>query len=461
MIFNSIDFLFFILLVWLVFSQLKNQTQRQYWLLASSLFFYGYWKWEYLLLMVAASSIDYWAAKQISASTHVATRKKYLMFSIGSNILTLCYFKYGLFFANNLVNQGLLTSAPSWLQVLLPVGISFYTFQAMAYVLDVYRNRVKAEQFYPQFLLFISFFPQLVAGPIERAPHLLHQLRHIRNIFNSDITKALAIILLGFWKKLFLADRLGVFVDSVFDQPSIATGWQVATGTMFFGLQIYCDFSGYSDIARGIGRFFGVDLMVNFNSPYQSKTLTEFWRRWHISLSGWFRDYVYFPLGGNRNGSLVAVRNLLIVFTLSGLWHGANWTFLVWGFWHGAGVVAERFLKPKENTPYQILAMVWVFAGWMIFRANSVSDLGLLIRQLGVWPSFSLPDFNLFHSNSELLLSLLGISWLFVVEANGAKFKSWFLAKGVQAQMAFITTIALMLIWFGAFKGQDFIYFQF
>jgi alginate O-acetyltransferase complex protein AlgI len=464
MLFNSLEFCLFFPLVWLIFNCLPKQTSKRNLLLLASLFFYGYWNWTYLILLISTSTIDFFCAKFLYRAKEKSTRKKWLLASILSNLTVLGFFKYGLFFGRQLHQFDLVANIPNWLNVLLPVGISFYTFQAMAYVIDVYRNRLKPETSFPQFLLFISFFPQLVAGPIERAPHLLGQLRNLVPIKTEKIVPALYLIMWGFWKKIFIADRLGVYVDAVFEDPNRANGLQIVIGTLFFGFQIYGDFSGYSDIARGIARFFGIDLMVNFDAPYLSGSLREFWRRWHISLSGWFRDYVFIPLGGSHGKETKISVNLLIVFILSGFWHGANWTFLLWGFWHGIGLVAERFLRKKIPAFFfnQVFVLLWIFSGWAIFRSNSIADLGILCRKLLLFHSSHFDEINLFHSNSEFLLAFLGLGILLWVEKIKSKFS---VADWVnQARITTITGLSiafLLLLLFGKFKGQDFIYFQF
>ena len=463
MLFNSIDFLFFFPSVWLVFYFLKSTKSRSHWLLSASLFFYGYWKIEYLFLLIATSTVDFLAAKYIDCSSSQPKRKIALVLSISSNVLILSFFKYGHFIYENINALFPSNEAPAWLDVLLPIGVSFYTFQAMAYVLDVYKNRLPAEKSYPKFLLFITFFPQLVAGPVERAPHLLGQLKMLELPGIKKIIPALGLICLGFWKKLFVADRLGVYVDSVFDNVETSNGAQLLIGTLFFGFQIYFDFSGYSDNARGIARFFGINLMLNFNKPYSSKTLTEFWRRWHISLSGWFRDYLYQPLGGSKIGHLPALRNILIVFLISGLWHGASWSFVVWGLWHGVGLCVERILNLSKvkSIFYQFVVLIWIFSGWIFFRTNSNSDLLLSFDELLNLKGYSFKGLNLFGSDWELLLSVTGIFGLLIFEKYNLKFSKWSLSMNHHKQLALLTFMFILLIWVGKFKGQDFIYFQF
>lgn len=464
MLFNSLEFCLFFPLVWLIFAWMPSQSSKRNVLLIASLFFYGYWNWTYLFLLIGTSTIDFLCAQNLFKANSKIVRKIWLTTSLLSNLLILGFFKYGLFVGKQLHQFDLVSDVPSWINVLLPVGISFYTFQAMAYVIDIYKNKIKPERSYLQFLFFISFFPQLVAGPIERAPHLLGQLKNLSLIKLEFIVPALNLILWGFWKKLFIADRLGVYVDLVFENPNEANGFQILLGTLFFGFQIYCDFSGYSDIARGTARFFGVDLMVNFDAPYLSKSLQEFWRKWHISLSGWFKDYVFIPLGGSHSQSSKIALNLLIVFSLSGIWHGANWTFLLWGLWHGSGLIFERFAP--QSLKFQALnrftVLFWIFAGWSIFRANSISDLAILFNNLFHLDFVSISEINLFRSNSEFILAILGIVLLMAAEKFKNQFQFSFGQKNQNYGVLGLLSIGFFaLLLLGKFKGQDFIYFQF
>lgn len=468
MLFNSLEFPLFLLIVLVLYQWIQNIVYRQYLLLGASLFFYGYWHWPFLFLLVFTSSIDYWAALQISKQKEKTTKRNYLLVSLAANLSILIYFKYSGFLARTFWYGT--STLPSWLDVILPLGISFYTFQAIGYVVDVYRNRLPAEKSYRSFLLFITFFPQLVAGPIERAPHLLGQLKSLPQDGPFFPMNGIWLILAGFAKKILIADRLGVYVDGVYNSPNQATVPQFLTATLFFGFQIYCDFSGYSDIARGLASFFGVDLMKNFNKPYFAWSLTDFWRRWHISLSGWFRDYVYQPLGGNRIGVTRTMINLLLVFCLSGIWHGANTTFLAWGMWHGCGLVGERFILKPERQPsanslkswlHRLLFLVWTFAGWAFFRVNSMTDLQILLRHWADSGSWTWENFNLFHSNSELLVSMTAIGLLLFFESGNQEKAGNRLWTNRIPEPVLLAGAVFILLWFGHFKGQDFIYFQF
>ncbi len=461
MLFNSLEFPLFMGVLLLLFYLLKGSGQRRILLLLASLFFYGYWKWSYLLLLLASSGIDFFAALGIGNTVKGNRKKLYLILSLLGNLGILAFFKYSAFLGKAFFFEP--GEVPAWVPLILPVGISFYTFQAMSYVLDVYRGRMKAESSWTDYMLFITFFPQLVAGPIERAPQLLEQVK--KPFLNPDILPGILLIFSGFFKKLVIADRLGVYADAVFNQPDAASVPQLLLGTLFFGFQIYGDFSGYSDIARGCASFFGIELMANFRSPYFSKDLGEFWRRWHISLSGWFRDYLYQPLGGSQQGRLRGSLNLMLVFCLSGLWHGANWTFLIWGCWHGFGLVIQRSFGPLLKPSLwisRLLCLFWVFAGWFFFRVNSAEDALIFLNRLGDARNWNTEGLNLFYSSSELSLSLLAIGILLLSESLALtewtrKIREFSIAK--QTGLALLALS--VLLWFGQFKGGDFIYFQF
>lgn len=461
MLFNSLDFVFFFLGIWALFYQIKSLAWRSYTLLAASLFFYAYWKPAYLLLLLLSATIDFFLAFQIQKARNHALRKAFLILSIGSNLGILVFFKYSSFFIQNLFQLFQIREAPPLVDVLLPLGISFYTFQIIAYVVDVYRKKQKAEAHFGHYLLFISFFPQLVAGPIERAGHLLEQLKNNGPLSQTKWLSAFWLIAVGFWKKLFLADRLGTFVDPVFAQPAAAFSGEVVVAVLFFGFQIYGDFSGYSDIARGLARFFGIDLMLNFKQPYLAHSLQDFWRRWHISLSGWFRDYVYIPLGGNR--TKFAGLNLWVVFGLSGLWHGANWTFVCWGLWHGLLLGLELRLRAIFAHPllYKLILYPVVFYGWLLFRAANLSEAGVLTKKLFSFSNGLAFRSDWLYSKSEFALCFLGIASLMVAEWLWFSDRHAAWKRRVEKSWMALLFFVCLLIWTGTFKGQDFIYFQF
>lgn len=463
MLFNSLEFPLFFLLVWAGFFLLPGARWRQYGLLSASLFFYGYWKWEYLVLLLATSALDFVVAIQVETCTKSSARKAWLSVSLVSNLLILGYFKYALFFARDLLGFPD-SEIPEFLKVLLPVGISFYTFQAMGYVLDVYRKRLPATRDFVHFLLFITYFPQLVAGPIERAPHLMEQLRlrQLPDLAENRLLSACSLLVLGFGKKLILADRLSTLVDPVFNHPNQHSLpiWMLAV--FLFGFQIYCDFSGYSDIARGISRLFGVELMHNFRQPYLASGFKDFWSRWHISLSGWFRDYLYIPLGGSHTGKIRSLFNLFLVFCLSGLWHGANLTFLIWGAWHGTGLVLERLLIPKhfQSRLWSAFSLLWIWLGWFWFRLNSLDDLSAIGKGISQTP-FRLAEFKLSGSVSELTLALAGIAMLWLLDSKWKSLLYNWNRLGPDFRWTTLILSCFLILWFGTFKGQAFIYFQF
>ena len=333
MLFNSTVFLIFIVVVfysyWFIF---KNKKVQNFFILFSSYVFYGWWDWRFLFLIFGSSLLDFLVAKKISENGK--HKKKYLISSLVFNLGTLFVFKYFNFFHDSLVDScaalGFEISSIT-LRIILPVGISFYTFQTLSYSIDVYLNKIKASDNFVSFATYVSFFPQLVAGPIERASDLLPQFSKKRVFDYAKSTDALKLILWGFLKKTLIADNCAPYVDLIFDNPEQYGGITLFLGAVLFAFQIYCDFSGYSDIAIGIARLFGFELKYNFKTPYFSRNFGEFWRRWHISLSNWFRDYLYIPLGGSKGNFFNKTRNVFIIFMVSGLWHGANWTFIFWG----------------------------------------------------------------------------------------------------------------------------------
>ena len=405
MLFNSVEFLIFFPIVVITYF-LCPQRYRWALLLAASYLFYAAWRFEYALLLLLSTVVDYYAGRAMGRVPEQAGRRGYLLLSLVVNLGLLFTFKYFNFFNDSVRGLFSLFNIEyqfAGLNVLLPVGISFYTFQSLSYIFDVYRGRLAPEQHFGIFALYVAFFPQLVAGPIERATHMLPQF-HVRHVFNeARVNSGLRLILWGMFKKVVIADRLAVYVNQVYNQPTDYPGWPLLLATYFFAFQIYCDFSGYSDIAIGAARVMGFDLMENFRQPYVARSVAGFWRRWHISLSTWFRDYLYIPLGGNRVALWRWYVNLTIVFLVSGLWHGAKWTFVIWGALHalyilleiwlgGVGLWGLRRLGRAEgallpNWLKIILTFHLVLFSWIFFRANSVSDAWFIVRNL--WPTGS------------------------------------------------------------------------
>ena len=396
MSFVSIEFIAFAALVIPLFFWMR-QNLRWLLLLGASYVFYAYWQPSYVLLILFSTLVDYVVALALEGTATENTWRRKLLFacSLTANIGLLFIFKYANLFSQAATDLSVALGMPlafGALDVLLPVGISFYTFQSMAYTFDVYRGRLSAERHLGIFALYVAFFPQLVAGPIERAGNMLPQFRRMFSFDYDRIVSGMRRILWGVFKKLVIADRLAIYVDAVYGDLESFAGLSLIVATVFFAFQIYCDFSAYSDIAVGVARVLGIRLMENFRCPYLATSLRDFWRRWHISLSTWFRDYVYISLGGNRKGPGRQVLNLLVVFALSGLWHGANWTFLLWGIYHGVIVTLENFFHSRGTAlvPRNVLgragSLVYTFVlvlfGWILFRAGSVMEIEYVLRHL-------------------------------------------------------------------------------
>ena len=396
MLFNSIEFLLFLpsvfFLYWLVLN--KNIRLQNSLLLVSSYVFYGWWDWRFLFLILLSSILDFFVGLRIHEALNQIHRKRYLFLSIFFNLSLLGFFKYFNFFIDSWINllNSLGYNKSMWtLNVILPVGISFYTFQTMSYSLDIYFKKLKPTKDFITFASFVSFFPQLVAGPIERASNLLPQILKPRLFDFNQAVAGLRLILWGMFKKIVIADSLAPLVDAIFLNYSNLNGGLLILGLLYFSFQIYCDFSGYSDIAIGTAKLFGIELMSNFKFPYFSRNIGEFWRRWHISLSSWFRDYLYIPLGGSSMSKSKTVRNIFVIFLVSGFWHGANWTFLMWGLAHSflylplfifgtnrqhiTQIVAKNKLLPSIKELLQIgTTFLSISLTWVFFRSETVND---------------------------------------------------------------------------------------
>jgi D-alanyl-lipoteichoic acid acyltransferase DltB (MBOAT superfamily) len=393
MLFNTLTYLWFICIVfftyWIVLG--KNFRLQNLFLFVASYCFYGWWDPRFLILIFFSSSIDFFLGRAIFRQEVQAKRKFLLGTCIFLNLGILGFFKYYNFFIDsfsNILGEVGFNVHPSTLKIILPVGVSFYTFQSLSYSIDVFRKKIKPTNDFISFMTFVSFFPQLVAGPIERASHLLPQFLVTRRFDSGQIISGLRFILYGLFKKMVIADRLAYFVDQVYSSPSQHGGIELIVATFLFGFQIYCDFSGYSDIAIGSARLLGFDLMQNFKFPYFSKNFQDFWRRWHISLSTWFRDYVYIPLGGSRVPARKWALNILVTFTISGLWHGAAATFIIWGFLHGLYLVAEKLInkwtKPAKANKWIgfLTTFILINLTWIFFRSGTFSQSMEIIRQL-------------------------------------------------------------------------------
>ncbi len=433
MLFNTFHYASFFLLVFLLYwlAAGKNRMAQNILLLVASYFFYGFWDVRFLGLLIFSTLLDYGSGILMEKVDHPFRRKLFLTLSIGINLGFLAVFKYYDFFISSfasLLEKGGIALHPTLLEWILPVGISFYTFHGLSYVLDVYNRKIKACYSLIDYSLFVSFFPLLVAGPIERAHHLLPQIQSNR-IFQADKARdGLRQILWGLFKKVVIADVCATQVNTYFGDPTQASGAQLALAVFLFTIQIYGDFSGYSDIALGSARLLGFELLQNFSFPYFSRDIAEFWRRWHISLTTWFRDYVYIPLGGSRVGKTAAIRNTFIVFLLSGLWHGANWTFLVWGAWNALLFLPllllnknrsnldmvganKRFPSVKELASI-LLTFVLVAIGWTFFRAINVEQAFFILKKITT-------DFGTLEEAWMPTSLLVLIAMLFTVEWLG------------------------------------------
>ena len=485
MLFNSIDFAIFLPIVFILywFVTKKKLKLQNLLIVVSSFTFYGWWDWRFLYLMVGSASVDYIVGILLLKQEIKKKRKLLLSFSIIVNLGILAFFKYFNFFTDNFVNVFSIFGTkfnPITLQIVLPVGISFYTFQALSYTIDVYRKKLEPTKSIIDYFAFISFFPQLVAGPIERATNLLPQFYKKRTFDYTKAVDGLRQILWGLFKKIVIADNCAELANQIFNNSADYSGYTLILGALFFAFQIYGDFSGYSDIAIGIARLFGFDIMRNFAFPYFSRDIAEFWRRWHISLSTWFRDYLYIPLGGSKGGTLFKIRNTFIIFIVSGFWHGANWTFIVWGALNAIyflpllltkknrtniDIVAKGKYLPnfKEFLQIGITFSLTVLA-WIFFRANNMEHALNYISQIFTGIIQHPGSILLFSFWSPyktiifLIIVFLLIEWFgreqqFAIANIGFKWYKpirWVLYYG----------IIIAIIYFAG-KEQQFIYFQF
>lgn len=480
MLFNSIAFLIFFPVVAVLYFALPHRF-RWVWLLGASYYFYMAWKAEYVLLIMASTLIDYVVGLRLGAVQKLAWRRALLGISLTANLGLLFAFKYFNFFNESLrtlLNQfNILYDVPAF-QLLLPVGISFYTFQTLSYTIDIYRGQREPERHLGIFALYVSFFPQLVAGPIERSVRLLPQFYQQHDFDYDRVTSGLRQMAWGFFKKLVIADKAAIFVDAVYGSPQEFTGFPLIMATYLFAFQIYCDFSGYSDIAIGAARVFGFDLMENFRQPYLAKSVAEFWRRWHISLSTWFRDYLYIPLGGSRVSQMRWFINLFVVFTVSGLWHGASWTFVIWGALHGLYMIlgvwlaplVGRLFEPLRNARLGLLAdgiavlvtFHLVVLAWVFFRAESIGDATYILSNMLTHFQFRLSGYGI--GLGVVTTALLGASILLMESADFLRRRPWFALiqqpLWVRWSAYYVVVVAIMLL--GEFQSQaQFIYFQF
>jgi len=469
MLFNSYTFWAFYIVVFISYWALKHKYQNTLLLIASYVF-YGAWDWRFLFLILTSTLIDFVLAQKIEDAKTTRKKQSILGLSIFANLSILGFFKYYNFFSSELnslfINIGIPSMLPT-LDIILPVGISFYTFQTMSYSIDVYRKEIKPTRNFKDYALYVSFFPQLVAGPIERSSRLLPQVLHDRSWKKDYFSEGLYLVLYGLFLKVVIADNMASIVNYIFAKPSNElTSLEILLGVYAFAFQIYGDFAGYSSIARGIAKWLGFDLMVNFRMPYLANNPSDFWKRWHISLSTWFRDYVYIPLGGNREGKVTSHRNLMLTMFLSGLWHGAAWTYVLWGILHGLYLSVYNLIFAKREFKRfsqlkNIIAIVVMFhltcLAWLLFRANDMDQVFTYIVKI-------------FEFDTSLSVFFMGsISLMVFYVLPLMVYEVWMDKKGLMAlleqksmvQAMFYCYILLMLLFFPSPTAHEFIYFQF
>lgn len=474
MLFNSLDFVVFLPLVFILYWFVTNKSisLQNLFLVLASYVFYAWWDYRFLALIALSTIIDYYVAKQIKKEEKKKQQKMLLIVSIVFNLGMLAFFKYFNFFIESWVDAWSMFDIDmemSTLQIILPVGISFYTFQTLSYTIDVYRKKIEPTTNFIQFAAFVSFFPQLVAGPIERASHLLPQFNKKR-IFNTEFAlSGFYLIVWGLFKKVVVADNCAFFVNQIFDGSGGYSSVELFLGAMLFGFQIYGDFSGYSDIAIGVARLFGFSLMTNFSFPYFSRDIAEFWRRWHISLSTWFRDYLYIPLGGSRGSNWMQIRNVFIVFLVSGFWHGANWTFIVWGLYHailfipsfvfksnrrynGDIVAINKQLPSSRDLILMLINFLLVTIGWVFFRSENLSSAFIYLERMFL--NLSLPNDKL--QGVGYILFFLIIDWFLRKDERLSE-----ISKYSVIRYLFYLFLAFHVIKYFGLVQDKFIYFNF
>jgi D-alanyl-lipoteichoic acid acyltransferase DltB (MBOAT superfamily) len=484
MLFNSIDFAVFLPLVFSIYWILgaKNVRYQNLLIVLSSYLFYGWWDWRFLSLIAFSTFVDYSIGRLLEVNKESGKRKILLGISVFVNLGFLGFFKYYNFFLDNFVAAFSFFGTqlhPNSLEIVLPVGISFYTFQTLSYTIDVYRKKLNATHDIVAFSAYVSFFPQLVAGPIERASQLLPQFSNERHFDYNNAVMGLRQMLWGFFKKMVVADNCARFANDIFNNSQDFNGSTLALGSLFFAFQIYGDFSGYSDIAIGTARLFGIKLMRNFAFPYFSRDMAEFWRRWHISLSTWFRDYLYIPLGGSRGGTSMKIRNTFIIFVVSGFWHGANWTFLVWGALN-ALFFLPLLLAKKNRSNMNIVAIdshfpsfreflsimatfVLTLFAWIFFRADNLTHAMQYLNGVFSLSFFQVPDIGMnmkFFQTIIFVVILVVIEWFYRTHEFPFDFQNDRFKVSRPLRYLLYATLVIVIV---VFKGgqQEFIYFQF
>jgi len=484
MLFNSLEYLIFFPIVVALYYAFTHKW-RWLLLLAASYFFYMSWKAEYVILIMVSTLVDYWAGLQMGKAGTRKKKKPYLIFSIIVNLGILAGFKYFNFFSENVNvlfgDLNIFYRIPE-LKVLLPVGISFYTFQTLSYSIDIYRGITRPEKHLGRFALYVSYFPQLVAGPIERSTNLLPQFHENKTFNPQNLISGLKLMLWGFFKKIVIADRIGIYVTSIYANPGEHTGLPVILATVLFAIQLYCDFSAYTDIARGTARLMGIELMKNFNRPLIAKSLTDFWNRWHISLTTWFRDYLYFSLpdkAGNKVRVWRLQLNIIITFLLMGLWHGANWTFIVFGLIHGVLLVADELTKEPRKAFFRRMGLtkapfilnslsilitfsILVFSAYF-FRASSLQESFIMIKNSFIFDNFRQSLVDILKDN-EIMFAILQIILLLWAEWYHSRnnLVKVIAAKPVWLRWSIYIGFIFYVLIFGIInQQQQFIYFQF
>jgi D-alanyl-lipoteichoic acid acyltransferase DltB (MBOAT superfamily) len=470
MIFNSYAFALFFPIVFILYWLLSKKSiiYQNVLLLVASYIFYGWWDWRFLFLLVFSTSLDYYTGLKMYNSKSAIGKKTWFWISVGVNLGFLGFFKYYNFFIDSLQEslKGIgFQSNFSTLEIILPVGISFYTFHGLSYVIDIYKEKIKPEKNLVTYSLFVSFFPLLVAGPIERATHLLPQLKTKRYFTDTYFREGLLQIAMGFFRKMVIADSLAVYVDSIYGNAEVHNSSSLVLASVFYAFQIYFDFSGYSDIAIGTAKLFGIRLLDNFNLPYFSKSLTEFWRRWHMSLSFWLRDYLYISLGGNRKGIKITYRNLMITMLLGGLWHGASWNFVIWGGIHGLVLSLEKFSFQKLKINDfgflgGIITFVIVVIAWVFFRSHDIQSSLFIISKFFSF-DYGAPFIgNINTMLNSVLVLLIGLSfdaYMFRKDIAIASFGSSVKTASLIALLCFFCMLILLFY----STSTNFIYFQF
>lgn len=479
MLFHSIQFLYFFLVIYASYLSVRyffGHKWENRLLLIVSYIFYIAWDWRFLGLIILSTLVDFFCGKEIYVSQSKKRKKIFLFISVFTNLGLLGFFKYFNFFADSLVvflgELGLQMNF-STLNIILPIGISFYTFQTLSYTIDIFKGKLKPVKNIYDFGLFVAFFPQLVAGPIERATKLLPQIQRSRDVGLEKIYEGTFLIFWGIFLKIFISDNLVKIVDPVFASPNLFSTIEILIAVYAFAIQIYCDFAGYTNMARGLAKYFGFELSINFNLPYFSLNPQEFWKKWHITLSSWFRDYLYIPLGGNRRGKARTFVNLFVTMILCGLWHGAAWTFVIWGVYHSLILVAHRLLRnslgivgklfEKFSKNLWLLFRIFIFFqitcfGWLIFRSENIENMLVMLKKLFIYEHAKTGEYKI-----DFFYLMFFVFFLAVIQVWQYRKKDLMVVyrSGVYVRVLFYTICLSLLMLYGFSGTYEFIYFQF